>query len=168
MGRLGPGIAVGQRSGFAWKGQPLPFVPYQDFDKEFAGFATGADVKIRRPQDAGRAAHPERVAPARIPVETIAAPVLVAGAHDDQVWDSGSMAQNIADSRGKAGRTTVALVYRDAGHALGGTGWGPTTQYNAGPSKIGGTPAATARAQAEVFVRTFEFLAQSLGPVAAP
>lgn len=164
----GPGIAVGQRSGFAWKGQPLPFVPYQDFDKEFAGFATGADVKIRRPQDAGRAAHPERVAPARIPVETIAAPVLVAGAHDDQVWDSGSMAQNIADSRSKAGRTTVALVYRDAGHALGGTGWGPTTQYNAGPSKIGGTPAATARAQAEVFVRTFEFLAQSLGPVAAP
>ena len=117
----GPGIAPGTRSGFAWQGKPLPFVPYKDFDKEFEGFATGADVKIRRPQDNGRADNPERVLPARIPVENIAAPVFVAGGHDDQIWDSGSMAENIAGSRHKAGRPTVALVYRDAGHALGGT-----------------------------------------------
>ncbi len=165
----GPGVTPGQRSSFAWRGLPLPFVPYKDFEKEMAGFATGAEVKIRRPQDAGRAANPERVAPARIPVELIAAPVLVAGADDDQVWDSGGMARLIAQARAqtpdKAGRPTVALVYRDAGHFLGGTGWAPTTQFNAGPSKIGGTPAATARAQAEIFVRVFDFLAQSLGPV---
>jgi dienelactone hydrolase len=164
----GQGVAAGQRSSFAWKGQPLPFVPYKDFDKELAGFATGAEVRIRRPQDAGRAAHPDRVAPARIPVETITAPVLVAGGHDDQIWDSGGMAQNIADSRSKAGRTTVTLVYPDAGHFLGGTGWAPTTQYNAGPSKSGGTPAANAQAQAEVFVRMFQFLAQALGPLPGP
>ena len=164
----GPGVAPGTRSGFAWQGKPLPFVPYKDFDKEFEGFATGADVKIRRPQDKGRAANPERVPPARIPVENIAAPVFVAGGHDDQIWDSGSMAENIAASRHKAGRPTVALVYRDAGHAIGGTGWSPTTQYNAGPSKIGGTPAANARAQAEVFPRVFEFLRSALGPVPAP
>ena len=78
------------------------------------------------------------------------------------------MAQAIAQARDKAGRTTVALVYRDAGHFLGGTGWGPTTQYNAGPSKIGGTPMANARAQTEIFPRVFEFLAQALGPVAGP
>ena len=167
----GPGVTPGQRSSFAWRGLPLPFVPYKDFDKEMAGFATGAEVNIRRPQDAGRAANPERVAPARIPVELIAAPVLVAGADDDQIWDSGGMARLIAQARAqtrdKAGQPTVALVYRDAGHFLGGTGWAPTTQYNAGPSKAGGTPAATARAQAEVFVRVLDFLAQSLGPVAA-
>ena len=164
----GPGVAPGQRAGFAWQGNALPFVPYKDFDKEFAGFATGADVKIRRPQDAGRAANPDRMAAARIPVEDIAAPVLVAGGHDDQVWDSGGMAQAIAQARDKAGRTTVALVYRDAGHFLGGTGWSPTTQYNAGPSKIGGTPMANAHAQADIFPRVFEFLAQALGPVAGP
>lgn len=171
----GPGTTPGQRSSFAWQGQPLPFVPYKDFEKELAGFATGAEVKIRRPQDAGRAAHPDRVAPARIPVELIAAPVLVAGADDDQVWDSGGMARLITQARtqartqagDKAGQPTVALVYRDAGHFLGGTGWAPTTQYNAGPSKVGGTPEATARAQAEVFVRVLDFLAQSLGPVPA-
>lgn len=101
--------------------------------------------------------------PARIPVENIAAPVFVASGHDDQIWDSGSMAENIAASRHKAGRPTVALVYRDAGHALDGTGWSPTTQYNAGPAEIGGTPAANARAQAEVFPRVFELPAQRFG-----
>ena len=79
----GLGVSPGQRTSFAWQGNAVPFVPYEDSDKEFAGFATGADVKIRRPQDAGRAANPDRVAAARIPVEDIAAPVLVAGGHDD-------------------------------------------------------------------------------------
>ncbi len=161
----GEGVKPGERSGFAWQGQPLPFVPYQDFEKEFAGFATGADVKIRRPQDAGRAANPERVAPARIRVEDIAAPVMVVGGHDDQIWDSGGMAETIARTRAAAGRDTVALVYREAGHFLGGTGWGPTTQYNAGPSKSGGTPEANARAQAEAWVKSLEFLRRTLGPM---
>lgn len=161
----GEGVAPGTRSSFAWKGEPLPFVPYKGFMEEFAGFATGAEVRIRRPQDAGRAAHPERVAPARIPVEDIAAPVMVVGGHDDQIWDSGGMAEAIARSRAAAGRETVALVYREAGHFLGGTGWGPTTQYNAGPSKSGGTPEANARAQAEAWMRSVEFLRQHLGPL---
>jgi dienelactone hydrolase len=164
----GEGVAPGTRSGFAWKGQALPFVPYKGFAEEFAGFATGADVKIRRPQDAGRAAHPERVPPARIPVEAIAAPVMVVGGHDDQVWDSGGMAEAIHKSRAAAGRETLALVYRDAGHFLGGTGWGPTTQYNDGPSKSGGTPVANAHAQAEAFTQSLRFLQRTLGPLPPP
>ncbi len=162
----GPGVAPGVRSSFAWRGQPLAFVPYQDFEKEFAGFATGEPVLIRRPQDKGRAANPARVAPARIAVEDIAAPLLVIGAHDDQVWDSGSMAEAIAVARQRAGRETLALVYRHAGHALGGTGFGPTTQYNAGPMKMGGSAEATARAQAEAFPKIFEFLRRTLAPMA--
>jgi dienelactone hydrolase len=161
----GDGVASGQRASFAWKGQPYAFVPYQDFDKEFAGFATGADVKVRRPQDKGRAAHPGRVPAARIRVEDIKAPVMVVGAHDDQVWDSGSMAQNIQATRNKAGLDTLALVYPDAGHYLGGNGFGPTTQYNAGPMKSGGTPAANARAQADAFGQVLSFLQRTLGPV---
>ena len=158
----GPGVQPGTRSSFAWKGEPFPFVPYKDFDKEFAGFQTGADVKIRRPQDAGRAANPERVPPARIPVERIVAPVLVIGGHDDQIWDSGGMAEAIVKSRAAAGRVTVAVIEREAGHFLGGTGWNPTTQYNAGPSKSGGTPVANARTQARAFAATVGFLQQHL------
>jgi len=94
-------------------------------------------LRIRRPQDKGRAAHPGRVPAAHIRVEDIAAPVLVAGAHDDQVWDSGGMAESIAATRSQAGRETVSLVCREAGNALGGSGWSPTTQYNAGPIGIG-------------------------------
>ena len=158
----GPGIESGKRSSYAWKGQPLAFVPYVDFDQEFMGFQTGQPVLIRRPQDKGRAAFPDRVPAARIPVETIAAPVMLVGSHGDQVWDSGGMAENIVKTREAAGRRTVALVYRDAGHALSGTGWTPTTQYNASPMKMGGNPEADARAQAEAFQRTLAFLHETL------
>jgi BAAT / Acyl-CoA thioester hydrolase C terminal/Acyl-CoA thioester hydrolase/BAAT N-terminal region len=163
----GPDIAPGQRAGFAWKGEALPFVPYLDFDKETAGFATGAEVKIRRPQDKGRAANPDRAIAARIRVEDIAAPVLVMGAHDDQLWDSGGMALNIVATRQAAGRETVALVFDNAGHYLGGTGDSPTTQYNAGPAKAGGTPQANAQAQAQAFAATLAFLRRTLGPTEA-
>ena len=158
----GPGVTPGMRSSFAWKGEPFPFVPYKDFDKEFAGFQTGADVKIRRPQDAGRAANPGRVPAARIPVERIAAPVLVIGGHDDQVWDSGGMAEAIVAARSAAGLITEGVIDRQAGHYLGGTGWNPTTQNNAGPSKSGGTPQADARTQARAWAATRAFLQRHL------
>ena len=161
----GMGVAGGTRSSFSWKGEPLPFVPYKDFMKEMAGFQTGAEVRIRRPQDAGRAANPERVPAARIAVEKIAAPVLVIGGHDDQIWDSGGMAEAIVKARTAAGLPTEAVIDREAGHFLGGTGWGPTTQYNAGPSKSGGTPAANARTQARAWAATQDFLARTLRPV---
>ncbi len=160
----GPGVMPGERAGFSWKGQPLAFVPYKDFMQEFAGFQTGQPVRIRRPQDAGRAAHPDRVPAARIPVEQIAAPVLVIGGHDDQIWNSGGMAEAIVKSRAAAGRETVAVVEREAGHYLGGAGWMPTTQYDAGPMKSGGTPAANARTQARAWDATWAFLARTMGP----
>jgi dienelactone hydrolase len=161
----GPDISPDTRSSFAWRGDPLPYVPYKGMVKEVAGFATGAEVRIRRPQDAGRAANPGRVPAARIPVEKIDAALMVVGGHDDQVWDSGGMADAIVATRKAAGRETTALIYRDAGHWLGGTGWQPTTQYNVGPSLTGGTPQGNARAQAEVFARSMEFLRRALGPM---
>jgi dienelactone hydrolase len=160
----GPGVEPGKRSSYAWKGTPLAFVPYVDFDKEFMGFQTGQPIIIRRPQDKGRAANPDRVPAARIPVETYAGPMMIVGSHGDQVWDSGGMAENINRSRAAAGRETVALIYRDAGHALSGTGWSPTTQYNAGPMKMGGTAEADAHAQAEAFQQTLQFLKRTLAP----
>jgi dienelactone hydrolase len=155
---------TGVYSSFAVDGKPLPFVPYEGFQEEMAGFATGREVRIRRPHDAGRARYAERVDAARIPVERIRAPVMVIGGGDDQVWDSGTMARNIAARRDAARLPTVALIYPDAGHALSGTGWMPTTSYNMGPMKIGGTPAANARAQAQAWEETLRFLATHLQP----
>jgi dienelactone hydrolase len=159
----GPGVEGGQRASFALNSKPFPFVPYLDFDKEFMGYQTGEAVRIRRPQDKGRAAHPAAAAAARIAVERIKAPVLVIGGHEDQVWASGMMAQNIAERRAETKLDTVALVYVDAGHYLGGNGYNPTTQYDAGPSKAGGTPAGNAAAQADAWPKTIAFLKRTLG-----
>jgi dienelactone hydrolase len=159
----GPGVEPGKRSSFALNGDPLPFVPYVDFAEEFAGYETGRDVKMRRFQDKGRAAHPEAAVKARIKVENFRGPLLVIGGHDDQVWASGMMAQNIAERRRAAGLETVALIFPDAGHSLSGTGWVPTTQYNVGLNKSGGTPQANARAQALAFQETIAFLKRTLG-----
>lgn len=156
-------ILPGTRSSFAYKGKPLPFVPYQDFQQEFMGFQTGEPVKIRRPQDKGRAANPAAAAAARIPVEKIKVPVLVVGGQDDQVWASGMMAHNIAERRAEAKLDTVSLIYTDAGHFLGSHGYGPTTQYDAGPSKSGGTPEGNAFAQGDAWPKTIAFLKRTLG-----
>lgn len=161
----GPGVEPGRRGSFAWRGQPLPFVPYQGFAQEMQGFSNGAGVRFLRPHEAGRAAFPQAVAAARIPVEDYAGPLLVIGGGDDQVWASGTMAQAIAARRQAAGRETLALVYPEAGHALSGPGWSPTTAYNAGPMKTGGQPAADGRAVADAWPKTINFLRRTLAPV---
>ena len=158
----GPGVDAGKRSSFALDGKPLPFVPYVEFAEEFAGFRIGQDVKMRRFQDKGRAANPAAAVRARIAVENFRGPLMVVGGHDDQVWASGMMAQNIAERRAAGGLETLALIFPEAGHPLSGTGWMPTTQYNAGPSKSGGTPQANAQAQARAFPETIAFLKRTL------
>lgn len=157
-----PGQVPGTRSCFSWRGEALPFVPYEGFADELARLGSSGKLHLRRPQDAGRAAHPDAVARARIPVETYRGPVLVAGGGDDQVWASGEMAENIARFRAAAGLPTTLLVYPDAGHLLGGDGWSPTTQIDAAPFAVGGSPAGTARAQAEVWRETLAFLQRAL------
>lgn len=160
----GPDVipAGSMRSSFSYAGKALPFVPNKDFVQELAGFQTGAAVRYRRPQDKGRAAFPAAAVAARIRVEDFKGPLLVAGGIEDQMWASGMMAQNIAERRSEAKLETIALIYTDAGHVLSGTGWNPTTQYDAGSFKTGGTPEANARAQAEVWRETVGFLKRTL------
>lgn len=159
----GPGIEPGQRSSFSLNGKPLAFVPYKEFNEEFMGFQNGTDVRIRRPQDKGRAANPAAAVKARIPVEKFKGSLMVIGGQDDQVWASGMMAQIIAEKRAASGLETVALIYTDAGHYLSGNGWGQTTQYNVGPMKSGGTPEGNARAQADAYPKMIAFLKRTLG-----
>ena len=123
------------RSSFSFGGKALPFVPHKDLFEEMSGFRTGADVRYRRPYDKGRAAFPAAAVAARIRVEDFKGPLLVAGGVEDQMWASGAMVQNIAERRVAAKLETVALIFTDAGHALNGTGWNPTTQYDVGPFK---------------------------------
>lgn len=94
------GVLFGQRSSFSWRGRPLPFVPYIGMAEKFAKFVTApATVRLRVPHDRGRHANPDRAVAARINVEAIKAPVLVAGGDADNTWNSGEMAQTIAERR---------------------------------------------------------------------
>ena len=159
----GPGVPPEQRSMFSWRGDPLPFVPAVGYEDEIRGYERNAPVIVRRAFERGRAAHPERAARARIPVERIKVPLMVIGVYDDQLWPSGHMAQNIAERRLEAGLPTESLLYLDAGHLLYDTGYAPTTGYNTGLRKTGGSPQGNATAQAEVWTKTLKFLKQALG-----
>lgn len=155
--------APGTRSSFAWQGEPLPFVPYQNIQAEFMAMGAGG-ASIRRAHDHGRAAHPDKANAARIPVEDFKGALLVAGGMLDAVWGSGPMAQAIAERRAAHDLATVNLVFYGAGHALTGSGWSPTTQIDVGPMRMGGNPKDTAAAQAATWAATLAFFADTLKP----
>lgn len=156
-----PGAAPGTRSSFAWRGEPLPFVPYDDMAGEFAKAQRGERVALRIPQDRGRAKHPEAVARARIPIEQFKGALLLAGGGDDQVWASAEMTVSLASRRGTL--PTTPLVFPAAGHVLSGDGWAPLTGLEKAPFAVGGTAEANAHAQVIVWRETLAFLARSLG-----
>ena len=97
-------------------------------------------------------------------METCAGPLLLVAGGDDQLWDSGGMAKNIADPRRKS-QVTQTLIYPNAGHLISGDGWRPTTQYNVALSKVGSTPEGNAHADADAWPKTLAFLKRHLGPV---
>lgn len=149
----GMGVPFGQRSSFSWQGKPLPFVPYIGMAEEFAKFATApATVRLRVPHDRGRHANPDRAVAARIKVEAIKAPVLVAGGDADNTWNSGEMAQTIAERRAEVGLETTALIYTDSGHGLAGDGANPNGWYSD----------KDVAAQKEIWPATLAFFAKHL------
>ncbi len=163
----GWGVTPGMRSSFSRDGKPLPFVPYRNFISEIMGASPDREIRLRRPHDQGRAAHPADAVAARIPVERYLGPLLLIAGQDDQLWNSGMMAHNIAERRAQANLSTVALIYSDTGHYLNGDGWAPTTHYNMGREKSGGTPAGNARAQIDARAKMVEFLRRTLSETGA-
>ncbi len=115
-------------SGFAWNGEALPFVPYFEMGRAFAPEDSGERVEMRVPHAEGRAAHPDRVEPARIRVEDIDEPVFLLGGGQDAVWPSAEMAARIAATRADAGLPTETLIFEDATHGLSGPPQRPTRE----------------------------------------
>lgn len=148
----GDGAPAGTSSSFSWRGGSLPFVPYEGMDDVLAGFAQGRGGSFLEPHVEGRRRNPQAAAAARIPVETIAAPLFLAGGDRDGTWPSGQMVRTIAERRAESGLVTEAHTFRDAGHALTGTGWEPT---GAGRSA---TAQPDSLAQRQVWPAAIEFL----------
>lgn len=135
-------------SSWSWRGQPLPFIPYDRYEDVFSGKATAAAVHVRSRARASKA----EITAARIPVERIRAPVLLLGAGKDQVWPSGEMAEAVG-KRMKNRRAEVA-IFADASHNICGTG--SSTQREDGQDA-----AADAAASGVAFRKTVEFLGRS-------
>ena len=122
----GWGLNDGTRpSSFAWRGEPLDYVPYLGMGTEFSKYNRDQKVAIRTPHDAGRLANPDRIATARIEVENIDEPVFLVGGDSDETWDSGGMARNIKETRDEAGLETMLFVDKRAGHFLSGDAYTP-------------------------------------------
>jgi len=157
---FGKGIDVdGVHSSFAWRGKPLPFVPYKGMRETIARLFKETGVRLRVPQDEGRWAHPERAAAARIAIERYRGALLVAGGARDGTWASGPMAQAIAERRAEAGLATQLLVFPNAGHGISGTGYEPAVYPG-----VDGDPGANAHAQASVRAAAIAMFARVLRP----
>jgi dienelactone hydrolase len=157
----GPGIAPGTASSFAWKGRPLPFVPYEGFAREMARYARGErDARLANAHEQGLAMHPQRVAQARIEVELCPCPILLAAGGRDRAWPSAAMAAAMAERRKQAGLATELLVFPECGHVLCGRGnWRHPTSP---------TAAQDQRARTEIWARTLTFFAAHLGMAEPP
>lgn len=113
---VGPGLDGldrPQRSSWTWHGRPLPFVRYDESwepDGDPPRFRGMYEQSLRIAGAATDAA--------RVPVEEIAADVLLAAGGDDQLWPSLEFAHAIADRRATAGRTTRIVTETGAGHRL--------------------------------------------------
>ena len=145
---------------FSLDGKSLAFEPYAGMDIELAKAAKGEWMDLRRVHLARRAAFPERVAAARIPVEQFSGPLLVVGGGRDGIWPSAEMANNIATSRRQAGLLTELIVDADANHFLGG----PGTDSVESLITVGAQGPAIAHVRIEAWKATFKMLHDVLAP----
>ena len=100
---------------------------------------------------------------AAIPVERIAAPLLLLSGSDDQVWPSGPMADAILQRRRQTGPRAGDhhQHYEGAGH-LTRLGCLPTDVNETGGIALGGTREGIAAAQADTTERVLDFFRTNL------
>ena len=125
-GNVGPGLDGEQapcRSSWTWKGQPLPFVPY-DVDWTAAESADGP-VAIRGWYERSQQTFADLLHTAEIPVEETEADVLLVAGGDDAMWPSLPFAERLVVRRRAAGRTACLISRANAGHRPRLPGEGP-------------------------------------------
>jgi uncharacterized protein len=131
------GVASPYRSSWTWRGEPLPFVPYDDSwtvpRGDWPSYLGLYEQSLRT--------FPEEVEASKIPVERIGGDVIVTAGGDDQVWPSDAFATAIVARRRRANLDTVAVGHPKAGHRPTLPGENPSSGLG---QARGGTPEADA------------------------
>ena len=117
-GNVGPGrdgARTPYRSSWTWRGEPLPFMPYDDswWDK-----APATPRAVRGLYDRSEDTFIGHTTPAGIPVEKARAELLLVAGGDDRMWSSMKYALRMAERRRVAGRTIRVISRGDAGHRV--------------------------------------------------
>lgn len=101
---------------------------------------------------------------AAIPVEEIAAPMLLVAGESDAMWPSATMATSLVERRQRHGRTEDRLLLLPgAGHFIRPPAT-PTTVDRSEDLVFGGTAEAIAHGQRQAWDATLGFLADRIGP----
>ena len=101
------------RSSWTWRGQPVPFVPY---DESWTAGEGAGPVSYRSLYERSLRAFPDCTTAAAIPIDEAAAEVLLVAGHADAMWPSDTFAAELAARRRRAGRQVEVIGHPDAGH----------------------------------------------------
>lgn len=171
-GGVGPGVGPGAP---AWTigGRPVPAM--RPWRPEVLAQAWARDPVHLAPMISGALDEEDPATGVEIPVERSSGPILLVTGDDDAMWPSGRMAEAIKE-RATARRLphrVQHLRYPEAGHLCSGPPGIPSPIHVVHPLDgrryaMGGTPSGNARAAADSWARTLEFLRGSLTPSECP
>ncbi|MEV8632019.1 acyl-CoA thioester hydrolase/BAAT C-terminal domain-containing protein [Streptosporangium sp. NPDC051023] len=136
---VGPGadgLTVPRRSSWTWRGEPVPFVPYDETwsPAEPEGFP----VAYRALYERSRERFAQAARAAAIPVERAEADLLLVAGADDRMWPALPFSEELAARRSAAGRPVRLVSDPDAGHRPRFPGESPAS--GARPYLYGGSP----------------------------
>jgi hypothetical protein len=104
-----------------------------------------------------------QVEASRIPIERIAAPLLLVSGGQDQIWPSQAMSETIVAALKNVPNARVThLSYPDAGHGVFGAPFDPAKAERARLESLGGTLEATLAARTDGWPKVLQFLEASL------
>jgi uncharacterized protein len=152
-----PGIIGDSRTGpisSSWseQGKPVPHLPHVPYDASRGGtLADNFAASLKAVES-----HPESV----IPVERIAAPILLVCGEADRIWPSCPMARQIQNRLRARGRPVATLLaYDDAGHLAFGL---PLPPDDPRVTTSGGTDRGNRAARSDSWNKTIVFLKANL------
>ena len=162
---IGPSPLTVRRSSWTKNGVPVPFAPFRFTRRTVGHFLSRGPLRFRVIYE--EALRPPGVASrAAIPVERIAAPVLLVSAGDDQIWPSAELAHQVEERLESAGRTVRHLCFPAAGHAIGLPRLPAVTSipraFAGRTLLLGGTRAANASAATTAWQEAVAFLQETL------